>query len=71
MQPARFVVNEGDAPANHGHNEDGHGDRARKQILDVLDIGIEFDNLQVDERIETRLSEKLNAVPAGRDSSPN
>jgi hypothetical protein len=30
MQAARFVVNERDAPADHGHDEDGHGNRARE-----------------------------------------
>ncbi len=52
MQAARFVVDKGDAAADHGHDENGHGNRAGEQILDVFDVGIKFDDLQIHEGIQ-------------------
>ena len=42
VEAAGFVVNENDAAADHGHDENGDGDRAGEQIFDVLDVGIDF-----------------------------
>src|SRR5579862_3547027 len=54
MKSARLIVDEGNSTADHGHNKDGHGNRSREQILDVLDVRINFDNLEVNQRIEPR-----------------
>ena len=46
VQPARLVVDEDDPAADHDHREDRQHDRARQQVLDVRDVGIDLDDVE-------------------------
>ena len=46
VQAARLVINENDAAADHGRNENGQHDGARQQKLDVRHVGINLDDGQ-------------------------
>ena len=46
VQPARLVVDEDDAAADHDHHEDGHRDRAGQQVLDVRHVRVELDDVE-------------------------
>ena len=46
VHPARLVVDVQHAAADHHRDEHREHERTRQQILHVLDVGIEFDNLQ-------------------------
>ena len=48
VQAARLVVDENDAAADHGGNEDGQDDCAGKEKLDVGDVRINLDDGEVD-----------------------
>ena len=48
VEAARLVVDESNAAADHGGNENRERNRARQQVLDVLDVGIDLDCLNRD-----------------------
>src|SRR2546425_2472625 len=76
VQAARLVVNKHDPAADHGHHEDGNRDRAREQILDVLDVGIDLDDLQIYGAGQARLGDRrvqvgLNLLDAFEQAAGN
>src|SRR6202795_1548831 len=46
MQAAGLIVDKRYAATDHGHDEDGHGDGAGKQILNVFDVRIDLDDVE-------------------------
>ena len=46
VQAAGLVVDEDDAAADHGGDEDGEDDGARQQVLDVGDVRIDLDHCE-------------------------
>ena len=55
VKAARFVVDERDSAADHGHDENRHGGRARQQILRILDVWVDFNGIELHLRTEARL----------------
>ncbi len=70
VQAARFVINEGDAAADHGRDEDGDArSEPASRVFDVLDIRVDLDGLNLDLRGQALGTEQAGQIEAG-DWSP-
>ena len=63
MQTACFVIDEDDAPADHGGNKNGQHHGTGQKVLDVRNVRAKLNHPQLGSAGQARLNARLSGLP--------